>query len=120
MRYAQIVGRQEGDHVALLTERLRGSAPPPPEPDFGDALTDSARFRGVAIELEESTLAVYIGQAANLTVPTMVAIAPLISVEARQAAWLRDLAGVSPAPRAADPARKPEDVVSELRERGFI
>ena len=44
----------------------------------------------------------------------------MVSVEARQVAWLRDLAGVSPAPRAADPARSVQDVVAELRQKGVI
>ena len=35
-------------------------------------------------------------------------VVPILSVEARQVAWLRDLAGVDPAPRAADPARDAE------------
>jgi hypothetical protein len=50
----------------------------------------------------------------------MVTVATLMSVEARQGAWLRDLKGISPAPRAADPPRRAEDVISELREKGYI
>ena len=50
----------------------------------------------------------------------MVGVARLVSVEARQVAWLRDLAGISPAPRAADPPRKAEAVIGELREKGYI
>jgi hypothetical protein len=48
------------------------------------------------------------------------AISPLVSVEARQVAWVRDIAGVLPAPQAADPARKPDDVLADLRKRGLI
>src|SRR5688572_32161233 len=48
---------------------------------------------------------------------TLFRSATLISVEARQVAWLRDLAGISPAPRAADPARKADAVLRELRDR---
>jgi hypothetical protein len=44
----------------------------------------------------------------------------MLSVEARQAAWVLDLAGKPPAPRAADPARKGDDVLAELRRRRFI
>ena len=47
-------------------------------------------------------------------------MATLIPVEARQVAWLRDLAGVSPAPRAADPARNADAVLQELRDKGYI
>ena len=38
----------------------------------------------------------------------------------RQVAWLRSLAGTSPAPRAADPARDAKSVLQELREKGYI
>jgi hypothetical protein len=48
------------------------------------------------------------------------AIAPLVGVEARQAAWIRDLAGVSPAPRAADPPRSGAAVLAHLRSKGLI
>jgi hypothetical protein len=120
LRYAEIVGHQESEHVEFLVKQLGGSLPPPPRSDFGDSVTDPKRFRRAAIELEEATLAAYIGQGANLTRSAMSAIAPMISVEARQAAWVRDLAGVSPAPRVADAARRPEAVLSDLRKRGFI
>jgi hypothetical protein len=120
LRYAEVVGRQESEHVAYLKDRAGDRAVARPGSDFGDIVGDPQRFRQTAVELEEATIAAYIGQAPNLTRPTMTAIAPLVSVEARQAAWIRDLAGVSPAPHAADPARKPDDVLDLMRKRGFI
>jgi hypothetical protein len=83
-------------------------------------LSSPEKFRDAAIELEEAALATYVGQAANLSRRLLSPIATMTSVEARQAAWVRDIAGTSPAPRAADPARKAEDVLAELRDRGFI
>jgi hypothetical protein len=118
--FARTAGGQEREHVALLTERLGDRAGSPPRSDFGTALSDSARFRAAAIDLEEATLAAYIAQGANLTRDALAAVVPLVSVEARQAAWVRDLAGVSPAPRAADPARSERDVMAELRGKGLI
>jgi hypothetical protein len=120
LRFATVVGRQESEHVALLSQQLGGRTPAPPQTTFGASLTDPDRFRDTAIELEEATLSAYIGQGGNLTRPAVAAIAGVVSVEARQVAWVRDLAGVSPAPRAADPARKAEAVLSDLRKRGFI
>ncbi|MEP6688788.1 MAG: ferritin-like domain-containing protein [Gemmatimonadales bacterium] len=118
--FARSVGRQESEHVAFLTSRLGGRARARPKPDFGDALSSPARFRAAAIELEELTIAAYIGQGANLTRGAVGAVGTMLSVEARQAAWLLDLAGDSPAPRAADPARKPDQVLAELRRRRFL
>ena len=119
-RFAGVVAAQEGEHAARLTERLGARARARPRLDLGDAVTDPERFRAAAIKLEETTIAAYIAQAANLTRSAVAAIVPLVSVEARQVAWVRDLARVSPAPRAADPGRDRDDVLGELREGGFI
>ena len=118
--FADVVGRQESEHVAFLRDRLGSRAGEPPRSDFGDALGSPERFRETAIDLEEATIAVYVGQGANLTRDSVGPIATLVAVEARQAAWVRDLAGVSPAPRAADPARKADEVIADLRKRGFV
>jgi hypothetical protein len=120
LEFASTVGPQETQHVALLTERLGSRARPRPKSDFGDALSTPERFREAAVQLEETAIAGYIGQASNLTRSTLGSVATLVSVEARQAAWIRDLAGLPPAPRAADPARSAEDVVADLRKQGLI
>ena len=119
-RFAAAAADQESEHVAFLRRRLRGRAPRRPQPDFGDATRDPDRFAQVAIDLEEAAIAAYVGQGANLTRDAVAAVAPMVSVEARQAAWIRDLAGVDPAPRAADPARSPDAVLGELRRRGYL
>lgn len=118
--FARTVGRQESEHVAFLTKRLGGRARARPRSNFGDVLSTPERFRAAAIDLEETTIAAYIGQSANLTRGAVGAVGTLLSVEARQVAWVLDLAGKDPAPRAADPARKPADVLAHLRERRFI
>jgi hypothetical protein len=118
--FARTVVRQESEHVAFLTERLGSRAGTRPRSDFGEALSTPERFRAAAIDLEETTIAAYIGQGANLTRDAVGAVVTLLSVEARQAAWVLDLAGRSPAPNAADPAQKPADVVAHLRRQGFI
>ena len=45
------------------------------------------------------------GQAAGLTKPSLAAVATIVSVEARHAAWIRDLLGELPAPSAANPSQ---------------
>ena len=117
---ARAVGPQESEHVVFLTERLAGRARERPRTDFGEALSTPERFRATAIDLEEAAIGAYIGQGANLTRGTVRAVGTILSVEARQAAWLLDLAGESPAPRAADPARKPDEILAHLRGQGFI
>jgi hypothetical protein len=120
LRFAVAAERQESDHVALLRDRLGNRAGAPPATDFGDAVADSDRFSAAASRLEEATLGAYIGHGADLTRDAVAAIVPLVSVEARQTAWIRDLAKEHAAPRAADPARKPDDVMATLRDPGRV
>lgn len=119
-RYATTVVGQEARHVAFLTERVGGAGLPQLRTDFGKAFASPDGFRNAAIELEEATIAAYIGQGANLRRDTLAAVATLVSVEARQVAWIRDLADATPAPRAADPARAPQDVLADLRSKGLL
>jgi Ferritin-like domain len=118
--FASAAARQEAHHVTFLAARIGDDSDPQPRADFGDLLTSPHAFRNAAIELEEATIAAYIGQGANLRRETLRSVATLVSVEARQVAWIRDLAGVSPAPRAADPSRPPQDVLTDLRKKGFL
>jgi hypothetical protein len=118
--FAATVLRQESAHVAFLAERAGGGSLPPLRTDFGSALSSPERFQEAAIELEEATIAAYIGQGANLRRSTLKAVATLVSVEARQVAWIRDLARAIPAPRAADPARTPQGVLADLHRKGLL
>jgi ferritin-like protein len=111
---------QEAEHIAVL-QRLLGSRARRPGPaDVAEASASPEAFRARAIDLEEAVVAAYIGQAANLTRKGIIAIAPMVSVEARQVAWLRDLADMNAAPRAADRARPVQDVVADLHREGLI
>ena len=117
---ARTFAAQEAQHVAVLQRLLGSRAKRPGSADVADASKSPEAFRDRAIELEEAVIAAYIGQAANLTHKGIIAITPMVSVEARQVAWLRDLAGVTAAPRAADKARPVQDVVAQLRKEGLI
>jgi len=120
LRFARTVEPQEREHVAFVRKMLGGAARPEFQPEVGAATSDAAHFRAAAIELEEATAAAYIGQGANLTGPVMRDAARIVAVEARHAAWIRDLARADPAPRAADVARSAEDTLSLLRQKGFL
>jgi truncated hemoglobin YjbI len=118
--FAATVGPQEAEHAEFLAKRLGSRARRRPDSAFHDLFDTPERFRDAAIELEEAAIATYVGQGANLTREALAAAATLVSVEARQAAWIRDLARTSPAPRVADPARSPDAVLADLRRRGFL
>jgi hypothetical protein len=118
--FAQVVAPHEREHAQLLRRPLGRRAAPAPRLRFGDAIGDARRFRAAAIDLEEQTLGAYVGQGASLTAGPMQDAARIVAVEARHAAWIRDLAGLHPAPRPADPARRPRDVLTHLRQKGIL
>jgi hypothetical protein len=114
------VAPQEHEHVRFMRGKLGGQARPKPRLDFAQATSSPERFRATAIDLEEATAAAYIGQGASLTRDAVLDAARIVAVEARHAAWIRDLAGADPAPRAADPGRSADDVLTDLRQKGFL
>ena len=65
--------------------------------------------------LEDAGVLAYNGEASNLTRKSLAAAAEIVSVEGRHAAWIRDIVGVPPAPRAADPGKPAQDVIEQLR-----
>jgi hypothetical protein len=119
-QYARVVGGHERAHVAFLRETLGSRAKPAPAFDFGDAVTNSDRFAATARSLEDLGVAALDGQAGNLTKPSLAAVATIVSVEARHAAWIRDLLGELPAPGAANPAQTAAQVTAAIRRTGFV
>jgi hypothetical protein len=120
LAFARIVAPQEREHAEFLRGKLGAQAEGRPKLDFARATSEPGRFSATAIDLEEATAAAYIGQGANLTRSMVADAARIVAVEARHAAWIRDLAGADPAPRAADPPRSAGDVLGELRQKGFV
>jgi hypothetical protein len=120
LTFARTAHPQEREHVALLRARLGRSARPAPRFEVAHVTQDARRFRAAAIQVEETTAAAYIGQGASLTRDAMLDAARIVAVEARHAAWVRDIAGVEPAPRPADPGRSSEQVLADLKRGGFL
>jgi hypothetical protein len=119
LEFAELVGEQENRHVAYLREYLGPAARPTPELDLGEVAASEEGFLRAAHTLEEAGVGAYIGQGANLTVKAVAAAAPIVSVEARHAAWIRDLLGLNPAPEAADPAKTADQVRASLEGVGL-
>jgi hypothetical protein len=118
--FAETVGGHEREHVAYLRKALGAHARPRPSFEFGDATHSQRAFLDAAVLLENIGVAAYNGQGANLTKSALSAAAQIVSVEGRHAAWISDLAGQPPAPRAADPGESAEQVTAALRAKGFI
>jgi len=89
-RFTQVVRRHEAQHVAFLKGALGSKAIRSPRFDFGNAVTDKAAFAATAQVLEDTGVAAYLGQAANIFQgPTLTAAGTILTVEARHAAWIR-------------------------------
>jgi hypothetical protein len=102
LQFAQVVGAHERAHVAFLREALGSAANPTPRFELARPPADLKEFQRVAIALEDVGVALYNGQAGNLTPAALASAAEIVSVEARHAAWALDLAGEIPAPVASD------------------
>jgi rubrerythrin len=118
--FAEVVAEHEREHVAFLRTALGASARERPNFKFGDATRDQRKFISTAVLLENTGVAAYNGQVANLTKKAVAAAAEIVSVEGRHAAWISDLAGEEPAPRAADPGASAAAVAATLRKTGFL
>lgn len=118
--FAEIVAQHERDHVDYLKKALGAQARSRPRFDFRGATESERRFLSTAVVLENTGVAAYNGQVANLTKKAVEAAAEIVSVEARHAAWISDLAGVEPAPRASDPGASASDVVAIIAKTGFV
>jgi rubrerythrin len=118
--FAEVVAEHEQAHVEYLRKALGAHARERPHFDFGDAVNNEKAFLKAAVTLENTGVAAYNGQAANLTKPALAAAAEIVSVEGRHAAWISDLAGQPPAPRAADVGRSAADVLSTLQSTHFL
>jgi Ferritin-like domain len=117
--FAKVCGEHERSHVERLRELLGDAAQDEPEFDLEEAVADEGAVIETAVTLENMGVSAYIGQGANLTVETVAAVAPLVSVEARHAAWVLSIAGRHPAPLAADPAASAAGVASALERAGL-
>ena len=118
--FARIVGEHERAHVAFLRKALGNQADPKPTFDFGNTTTDGDRFAATSAMLEDTAVAAYNGQAANLTKPTLKAAATIVSVEARHAAWIRDIVGEPASPQATDTPATARQVQRVIARTGFV
>jgi Ferritin-like domain len=117
--FARVAGEHERSHVERLRELLGDAAADERGLDLGEAVSSEDAFLRAAVTLEDTGVSAYIGQGGNLTVEAVAAVAPLVSVEARHAAWIRAIAGRHPAPAAADPTASAAGVTNALERAGL-
>jgi hypothetical protein len=128
--FAQVVGGHERAHRDYLKKALGSKAIQSPKFDFRDTTSRTDKFIAAAIALEDTGVGAYNGQGANLTKPALAAAATIVSVEGRHAAWIRDIADISPlvlnkpaggpAPYAFDPLYTKAQVEQRVKSTGFV
>ena len=108
-------GREEAEHVEALTAAVKQlGGKPAPEPKAEFPLTNAKSVLELAATVENLGAAAYLGQAANIQSPEVLASALAIhSVEGRHAAVLNTLLGESITPDGA--FAKPADVKTVLK-----
>jgi hypothetical protein len=120
-RLARTVHAHEAAHVQALKKALGSAAVKRPTFDFGSAVQSQSAFTSTAIVLEDTGVQAYQGQApfikSNAIFKAAISIHP---VEARHAAWIRNLGGMSPAPDAFNPALTKNQVLAAVTGTGFI
>jgi hypothetical protein len=105
---AKVVGATERAHVKAFQKLLGSKAVKRPLFNFQGVTEAQQAFLKTAVAFEDLAVAAYKGQAPKLRSSAVLAAAVGIhSVEARHAAWMRELFGVTPAVNAFDkPATK--------------
>ncbi len=123
--FAQVVGAHEAAHVEALKKVLGAKAVAKPSFDFQGTTGSEKTFRKTAMVLEDTGVSAYQGQAPNIKTTAVLASAgAILAVEARHAAWIRDIIGggqgVLPAPAAFSTAKSMTEVLAAVKATKFI
>ena len=104
-RASKVVGAVERAHVKALRSVLGRAAVAKPSFNFRGVTERQDPFLKTAVAFEDLAVAAYKGQAGKIkSKPLLVAAISIHSVEARHAAWMRYLFGITPAATAFDDA----------------
>ena len=119
--FAKIVRAHETAHVKFLKSALGSAAVKKPTFDFKGTTTDEAKFKATAQVLEDTGVAAYLGQVGNIKSKQILAAAgSILPIEARHAGWIRDINGVSGAPKAFEGAKSMKAILAAVKATGFI
>jgi hypothetical protein len=127
-RFASVVASHEAAHVAFLRKVLGASAVAKPTFDFKGTTADQAKFQATADVLENTGVHAYLGQVGNIKNATVLAGAGrILPVEARHAAWIRDIrfrGGTAPestpAPASFEDGFTKQAILDIVGKTGFI
>jgi hypothetical protein len=115
------VGAVERAHVAALQDVLGRNAVKRPFFNFRGTTENQRQFLRTAVAFEDLSVAAYKAQATRVKSPAVLAAAVSIhSVEARHAAWMRYLVGITPSASAFDEGRPEAEVRQIVASTRFI
>ena len=125
LAFAQVVAAHEQAHVEALQAALGSAATKAPTFDFKGTTNSEGTFQRTAQTLEDTGVSAYQGQAPEIKTPEVLASAgAILAVEARHAAWVRDIIGAgqspTPAPAAFNKAMTMKEVLDAVGQTGFI
>ena len=123
--FAQVVAAHEAEHVTALRQTLGEEAIAKPSFDFKDTTSSKGKFAATAVQLEDTGVAAYLGQAARIQTPAVaLAAASILPIEARHASWIRDIQGRGedpvPAPADFEQPKSMQEVQQIVEQTGFI
>jgi hypothetical protein len=121
LAFAKVVAKDEAQHVAFLKTALGMKAVKKPTFDFKGTTGATKSFQSTAIVLEDTGVSAYAGAAPMISnKKTLSAALSVHSVEARHAAWIRNIVGMNPAPQPFDAAKSKASVLKAVTGTGFI
>ncbi len=127
-RFSTVVAQHENTHVQFLRKVLGAKAVAKPKFDFKDTVTNPAKFAATSQVLEDTGVHAYLGQVPNIkTKAVLIGAGRILPVEARHAAWIRDIrfAGgttspTTPAPAAFEDGFSKAKILAAVNATGFI
>jgi hypothetical protein len=119
--WARTLGAHERAHVKILRQVLAGKAEGRPTFDFGENTQTDDGFTKTAVAFEDLTVAMLTGVLPLVRDRGLTsAFVGLLTVEARHAAWARNIVGSNPVPDAFDKPRTIQSVQGALDRTRFI
>jgi hypothetical protein len=119
--WAQTLGAHERAHVRIIKHVLGKKAGPSPFFDFGTANETDAAFTRTAVAMEDLTVALLTGVTPVIHERGLTAaLMGLLTVEARHAAWARNIVRTLPAPAAFDAPKTLVEVRGAVARTHFI
>jgi Ferritin-like domain len=127
-RFARVAANHEYAHVKFLQSILGARAIAAPRFDFKGATSDQGRFQATADVLENTGVHAYLGQMSSIkNANVLTGAGRILPVEARHAAWIRDIrfrggtsVGTTPAPGAFEDGFSTGKIAGIVNGMGFV